>query len=53
MSRTELEKKRKTSKNTQTIQIGELEMFETDDGNMRRPILIKKIIGKQSINHCT
>lgn len=26
----------------QTIQVGELEMFETDDENMRRPILMKK-----------
>lgn len=42
MSRTELKKREKTSKNMQTIQVGEREMFETDDENMRRPILMKK-----------
>lgn len=40
MSRTELKKKNieKHAHNS----IGELEMFETDDDNMRRPILMKK-----------
>lgn len=40
MSRTEL--KKKTIEKHAHNSIGELEMFETDDDNMRRPILMKK-----------